>query len=236
MSRDPTLDESSLPSIFQAQWQSNPDPTALPFPRDNPPFPLTAIDWAQLSLADADFTPHSWSNLHTLISSNRLEELKRWPSSLKAYLAWTAHVKQKFGSVMAYLLTQRLFWEPIEDETGALRFHVRNVVPFADTSDFRILKNDWGYAFEPGVRHVVVWLKQRLPVDERGALSRDGRRMVEEFVGKEFRVKAGEGEGKGGSKVIWFKNTTNLQSVRGLEHVHLLVRDVDEEVLEQWTT
>jgi hypothetical protein len=232
MSRDPIIDESSLPSIFQAQWRSNPDPTALPFPRENPPFALTAIDWHQLSLTDADFTPHSWSNLRHLISTDQLAELKRWPSSLKAYLAWTAHVKEKYGSVMKYLLDQRLLWDPIEDETGALRFNVRNAIPFADLEDYKILRNDWGYAFEPRIRHIVVWLKQRLPVDKEGALSREGKGMVEDFVEKTFREKSEEREQ--GSKVIWFKNTTNLQSVRSLEHVHVLVRDVDERVLGQW--
>jgi hypothetical protein len=232
MSRDHAIDKSSLPSIFQAQWESNADPTALPFPRDNPHFPLTAIDWHQLSLTDADFTPHSWSNLHHLISTNQLAELKRWPSSLKAYLAWTAHVKEKYGSVMKYLLDQRLFWEPIEDETGALRFDVRNAIPFADPHDFSILRNDQPYAFEPGIRHIVVWLKQRLPVDKEGALSQEGKDMVGEFIRREFREKAGEQQE--GSMVIWFKNTTNLQSVRSLEHVHVLVRDVDEAVLKQW--
>ncbi|CAO2650537.1 Nn.00g018290.m01.CDS01 [Neocucurbitaria sp. VM-36] len=228
----PQIDKSSLPSVFQAQWTQNLDPTALPFPRDNPPFPLTAIDWHQLYLTDADFTPHSWSNLHHLISTHQLEELKRWPSALKAYLAWTAHVKEKYGNVMTYLLQQRLFWDPIEDETGALRFDVSNVVPFADEEDFKTLRNDWGYAFEDGIWHVVVWLKQRLPVDAEGLLTNEGRSLVEGFVRREFRERAEEKEE--GSKVIWFKNTTNLQSVRSLEHVHVLVRDVDDRVLERW--
>jgi hypothetical protein len=77
-----------------------------------------------------------------------------------------------------------------------------------------------------------VWLKQRLPVDQDGALSKEGRRMVEKFIDEEFRLKADEKEKD--SKIIWFKNTTNLQSVRSLEHLHVLVRNVDEEVLKQW--
>jgi hypothetical protein len=226
------LDSSSLPSVFQSTWKHNPDPTALPFPRDDPPFALTAIDWHQLSITDAEFTPHTWSDLHHLISTNQLDELKRWPSSLKAYLAWTAHVKEKYGSVMTYLLQQRLFWEPLEDETGALKFDVRSATPFEDPEDYKILRNDWTYAFEPGVRHIVVWLKQRLPVDGEGALNDEGRRIVKDFVKREFREKAEEEEE--GSKIIWFKNTTNLQSVRSLEHFHVLVRDVDDEILKRW--
>ena len=226
------VDQPSLPSVFQSLWKSNPDPTALPFPRDNPPFTLTAIDWQQLSLSDNEYTPHSWENLHRLISTGQLDELKRWPSQLKAYLAWTAHVKAKYGSATTYLLTQRLFWEPIDDPAGAMAFNVRSVVPFADPEDFTILRNDWPYGHEQGIRHICVWLKQRLPVDKEGALSEEGRRMVEAFVDKEFRFKAGEEERD--SKILWFKNTTNLQSVRSLEHLHILVRNVDDEVLEQW--
>jgi hypothetical protein len=227
------LDESSLPSMFQATWKANPDPTALPFPRDSPPFALTAIDWHQLSIPDADFTPHSWSNLHHLISTDQLDELKRWPSALKAYLAWTAHVKVKYGSVMVYLLQQRLFWDPVKDHTGTLKFDVKSATPFADKEDFKILRNDWPYGFEPGVRHIVVWLKHRLPVDVEGALNDEGKSLVRNFVKSEFRRKAKEQEE--GQKIIWFKNTTNLQSVRSLEHVHILLRDVEEEIMNIWT-
>jgi hypothetical protein len=226
------LDESSLPGAFQAKWKSNPDPSALPFPRDNPPFALTAIDWHQLNLTDAEYTPHSWENLKHLIGTGQLDELKRWPSQLKAYLAWTAHVKEKYGSATTYLLSQRLFWEPVDDASGTMAFNVRNVVPFADLQDFTILRNDWPYGHKEGIRHICVWLKQRLPVDEHGALSDEGRRMVEDFVEKEFRNKANETERD--SKILWFKNTTNLQSVRSLEHLHILVRNVDQEVLKHW--
>ena len=226
------VDEPSLPSVFQSQWKSNLDPTALPFPRDNPPFALTTVDWKQLNLSDDEYTPHSWENLRHLISTGQLDELKRWPSQLKAYLAWTAHVKEKYGSATMYLLTQRLFWEPIDDPSGAMTFNVRSVVPFANPEDFAILRNDWPYGHEEGIHHICVWLKQRLPVDQEGALSEEGRRMVEKFVDEEFRFKADEKEKD--SKVIWFKNTTNLQSVRSLEHLHVLVRNVDEEVLKQW--
>ncbi|KAF1364891.1 hypothetical protein EJ07DRAFT_97130 [Lizonia empirigonia] len=226
------VDESSLPSVFQSLWKSYQDPTTLPFSRDNPPFTLTAVDWRQLNLKDDGYTPHSWENLRHLISTGQLDELKRWPSQLKAYLAWTAHVKAKYGSATTYLLAQRLYWQPKDNNPGAMTFNLRNAIPFADSEDFSILRNDWPYGHESGIRHICVWLKQRLPVDEEGGLSDEGRQLVEDFINREFRIKAGEKEKD--SKIIWFKNTTNLQSVRSLEHLHVLVRDVDEEVLEQW--
>lgn len=36
-------------------------------------------------------------------------------------------------------------------------------------------------------------------------------------------------------RILWFKNWTRLQSVRGIEHFHVLGRDVPEEVLLDWT-
>lgn len=241
---DTQIDIESHPSTFQATWRANPDPLALPFPRDNPPFALTPIDWHQLSITDDQFTPHTWENLHELISAGELDELKRWPSFLKAYLAWTAHVKAKYGSATQYLLQQRLGWKPLND-TGAFRFDTKGSVAFEREEDYKIIKNDWTYAVTEGISHIVVWSKIALPVDERGALTGEGRGVVEEFVRREFRRAAGEGrEGDGvedgegkvreGERVVWFKNTTVLQSVRALEHVHVLVRGVGDDVLKRW--
>ncbi|KAF2261932.1 hypothetical protein CC78DRAFT_499355 [Lojkania enalia] len=228
------IDHESHPATFQSTWKSNPDPTALPFPRDSPPFALTAIDWHQLSLTDDQFTAHTWEDLHHLISTNRLDELKRWPSFLKAYLAWSAHVKAKYGSATQYLLQQRLLWKPL-NQSGAFRFELKSSIPFGHEEDYKILRNDWSYAVTPGISHIVVWLKQPLDVDSEGALTEAGRRHVTDFVRKRFRVPAGEtGEVREGEKVQWFKNTTNLQSVRSLEHVHILVRGVGEEMLREW--
>ena len=36
-------------------------------------------------------------------------------------------------------------------------------------------------------------------------------------------------------KVVWFKNWTALQSVPGMEHVHVLVREVPDHVVAEWT-
>lgn len=36
------------------------------------------------------------------------------------------------------------------------------------------------------------------------------------------------------SRVMWFKNWVSLQSVRGVDHVHVLVKDAPESLLQQW--
>lgn len=81
-----------------------------------------------------------------------------------------------------------------------------------------------------------------------GDVTAESRRVIEEFVAGTF-VKDLEGElssdERGGkeeegeearSMVLWFKNWVALQSVRGVDHVHVLVKDAPEGLLEKWTT
>ena len=86
-----------------------------------------------------------------------------------------------------------------------------------------------------GIRHIIVWLKTRLESEPtRGDMTPRSRQQVEEFIQSKFvdRVKGLPGEQE---KVMWFKNWIALQSVRGMEHVHVLVRDVPEEIILEWT-
>ncbi|KAF2745165.1 hypothetical protein M011DRAFT_448070 [Sporormia fimetaria CBS 119925] len=228
----PPLDLTSHPSTFQTHWKHHADPTALPFPASSPPFPLTPIDWQQLSLTDSQFRAHTWSSLSTLIASSALDELKRWPSDLKAYLAWTAHVKAKYGSSTNYLLQQRLHWTPLPRSDGVLEFETKGARAFEEEGDWKVLRNDWGYAVEEGVVHLCVWSKVRLEVDGEGALTEKGKEVVEGFVRREFRERVGEKEK--GEMVLWFRNPMGLQSVRSLEHVHVLLRGVEEGVVRRW--
>ncbi|KAF2813501.1 uncharacterized protein BDZ99DRAFT_381716 [Mytilinidion resinicola] len=209
-----------------------PSNNAPPPPPEHQAFHLTSIDQEQLSLPDSAFTPHSWSNLRTLIASNRLEELKRRPSSLRAYLAWSASTKKKYGSITNFLLQERLRWTPLsgKDAEGPPRFAVKSTVPFAEAEDYKVLVNDWPYGLKEGVRHIVVWLKHPLEVDGEGELVDEARRAVEGFVEGKFGKRAREA----GGDVLWFKNSVGLQSVRGLEHVHVLVRDVPDELVREW--
>lgn len=84
---------------------------------------------------------------------------------------------------------------------------------------------------------MLVWLRTPVSVKENGGdLTEESRVLIEEFVKRVF-VGRLEGEGIEGAerRVIWFKNWSALQSVRSLEHVHILVRDVPGHILEEWT-
>ena len=60
------------------------------------------------------------------------------------------------------------------------------------------------------------------------------RAQAQEFVQRTFvdRIRDLPGER---DRVQWFKNWTALQSIPGLEHLHVLVRDVPEDIILEWT-
>lgn len=138
---------------------------------------------------------------------------------------------------MAYVMQERLKWTPSSrssPETG-LFFDYEDPTPFRNSKDYRIMPNDWPYGLDKGIVHLIVWLKNRLEVEpSRGDMTTRARTQVEEFVQRQFITPVVRVDG-GWDKVIWFKNWVSLQSVPGIDHVHVLVRDVPEHVIDEWT-
>ncbi|KAK4985972.1 hypothetical protein LTR66_008020 [Elasticomyces elasticus] len=202
-----------------------------------PPFNLTAIDHKLLAMKDEDFHELRWDDLKDIIGRNDLEGLKRRPSDLRRYLAWSTATKEEYGSMTNFVLKNRLHWTPLPS-TGASegpKFAFKNPTPFADPDDFRILINDWPYGLAPGIVHLCIWTKTPIAVDERtGDLTKEARGLVERFVTRTFAEPLTRGEGDERERVLWFKNWVALQSVRGVDHVHVLVRDPPLDVLERW--
>ncbi|KAF3770242.1 hypothetical protein M406DRAFT_245063 [Cryphonectria parasitica EP155] len=195
---------------------------------DDSPFPLTDVDRWVLSQTDEEFKYHNWEELRTIINTNNLSVLKRKPSDLRAYMAWSAATKAEYGSMTNYLLKNRL-----PTAWGGLPFTPISEVPFANPSDYRVLRNDWPYGLTPDITHIVVWSRTVIPTDpSTGDVTPDSRRLICDFVKTYFVDSLGTG---GEDRVMWFKNWVSLQSVRSLEHVHILVKDVDPSIVEEWT-
>ena len=77
----------------------------------------------------------------------------------------------------------------------------------------------------------------------QGYLTPESIALVEGFVQRTFveplnsyyakQAVAGDPD-TGDDRILWFRNWTGLQSVRGLEHVHVLVRDAPKALLDGW--
>lgn len=143
-------------------------------------------------------------------------------------MKWTREIKAEYGSMTSYILANRL-----PAEWGQPPFKPNSSVPLADPSDYKVLINDWPYALESGATHLVVWTRTPIATDAmKGDLTPASRALVENFVQRHFIDPLGPG---GDEKVLWFKNWVALQSVRSLEHFHVIVRGVDDDMLERWT-
>lgn len=143
-------------------------------------------------------------------------------------MKWTADTKAEYGGITNFLIAHRL-----PKAWGSPPFKPASETPFADPSDYRVLINDWPYGFVPGITHIVVWSRTPIATDNTvGDLTPDSKRTVAEFIKRYFTDSLGPG---GEDRVIWFKNWVALQSVRTVDHVHVLVRDVEPAVLQEWT-
>jgi Protein of unknown function (DUF3605) len=143
-------------------------------------------------------------------------------------MKWTAETKAEYGSITQFLLINRLpkIW-------GTPPFTPISLVPFEDPSDYRVRLNDWPYGLQPDITHIVVWSRTIIPTDpETGDMTPSSRAIVQSFVQRYFTNSLGPG---GDHKVMWFKNWVALQSVRTLEHIHVMVHRVGPEILEEWT-
>jgi hypothetical protein len=160
---------------------------------------------------------------------------------LHKYLRWSFKTKKAYGSITNFVVQERLAWTPrdVDQPVSAHSFTHHSSVPFADRRDYAILLNDWPYGFESGIKHILVWSRTPIAVDDvRGDVTAESKRIIEEFVERQFVCALAKEEGisleEARQKVMWFKNWVSLQSVRGVDHVHVLVKDARESLLEQW--
>ena len=176
-----------------------------------------------------------YSFLHSA-AANNLSILKRKPSDLRRYITWTSQMKATFGSITSFVCSQRLFWRPLPSSSpeGGPLFACSSQIPYASASDYKILPNDWPYGISPDISHLVVWSKVRIPDQKpEGYLTPESTALVQDFVQRTFIDRLVSAQ-LAPDDVLWFRNWTGLQSVRGLEHIHVLVRDAPKDLLDEW--
>ncbi|TFK33006.1 hypothetical protein BDQ12DRAFT_615970 [Crucibulum laeve] len=134
----------------------------------------------------------TWEQLKTFVNSGDLGLLKRDRSLQKRYNQWAVGVKEKYGSLVNYLLNHRLQWgqpdtlsalksaldDPLEIDTGRAPPVVDPSIPkqlpplpedapkyftFETPREYlSIIQNDWPYSVPPEVEHTLIWT--RVPI------------------------------------------------------------------------
>ncbi|KAK3337046.1 hypothetical protein B0T19DRAFT_396706 [Cercophora scortea] len=185
---------------------------------------VSAKDQGILSTPDSQYTPDTWPAAQRKVAANQLHLFQRKPSELRRYLAFAWAIKRDYGSVLNFILTQRLRWTaPVVPWSR---------VPFeCEADDVKVLRNDWPYGIDQRIVHLVVWTKFEFEEDPAtGDLAEGARGAIEAYVRRTF-VEKGVAE----DRVIWFKNWRWLKSVQAVEHFHIMLFDPDPEFVREVT-
>lgn len=163
---------------------SNPDPEPLPYWQVNIPpeereekcpeflHNISAKDVGIIGTRDQDYRVQTWDEVVDIIRTNRLGDFQRWPSELRRYREFMWNLKREHGSVMNFILKERLHWtEPVIP---------RGSRPFECEEDAKVLMNDWPYGIDSRIVHLVVWTKFDLPDDP------ETEAEIESFVERTF--------------------------------------------------
>ncbi|KAI3400455.1 hypothetical protein diail_3076 [Diaporthe ilicicola] len=168
---------------------------------------ISAKDIEIIGTPDEDYHVQTWQQVVDIIRTDRLADFRRWPSDLRRYRKYIWELKRAYGSVMNFMLKERLCWsEPVVP---------RGSRPFECPEDFKILMNDWPYGLDKRIVHLVVWTRFNLPDDH------ETEAEIEAFVSKTFSP------GVSQDKCLWFKNPPSLKSVHSVEHFHVMLFNPD---------
>jgi hypothetical protein len=139
---------------------------------------LNERDRGIISTPDSDYRKDTWPEVLRKVAENRLDLFQRVPSELRRYLGNNWKLKQRYGSIMNFVLTQRLRWDGSTAPIGR---------PFEFGDDIKVLYNDWPYGIDERIVHLVVWTKFELEEDpDTGDLTDKARAEIDEYVRETF--------------------------------------------------
>lgn len=207
----PEPDEHQLPywllNVPKSDWpKSCPDYLQDISPRNR----------AILSVDNDKFVKATWEQVKEIVHLGDINQFRRAPLDLRKYLKYTAKLKAAYSSISNFIITERLRWTTLEPRAG----------PFEHPEDYKILYNDWPYALDPQITHLVCWVKFELAEDPTTNRSTpEAEKQMDDFVTRTFGNHLPEGS------VVWFKNYKALKSVHDLEHFHIMLHGASESFL-----
>jgi hypothetical protein len=158
--------------------------------------------------------PITFEKAKQLIEDGTIESLGtlgRSPLELKRYLNYRDNnIKPHYRSVTDYLYITIFGFDSViidtKDEQGGTGKRAA-IVPdnFTKAEVLVWRENDFGYYFENGVSHHVLWSSR--PLSEERLAEEVRTRMIDQ-----------------GYEVVWFVNPPMLMSVPGLWHAHIISR------------
>ena len=210
---------------------------------------LSAKDRGIIGTPDNQYNTLTWPEVRDIVTTNRLDRFQRVPSELRRYLAYNWQLRREHGSVMNFVLNQRLQWTMPIAPKGK---------PFeCPEHDIKTLWNDWPYGLDKRIVHIVVWTKFDLEEDPQTLdLTNVARKDINDYVDKVFGSRMPKENVSCAAacsslvaclilhlsmpltvtgQYIWFKNWSSLKSVHAVEHFHVMLFDPDPAFIDEIT-
>ncbi|CDH15493.1 uncharacterized protein ZBAI_07280 [Zygosaccharomyces bailii ISA1307] len=176
----------------------------------------------------------SFQQARQLVESGKLERLERSPECTALY---RKH-KEGLTEDIVVDVCKKLHWS-LQDITflNTVKYPEQAdkiAAAFSDAALFKITVNEFPYWFEPCVSHLLIWSKISLPLycGDSEQINTTLYKKIEEFL----RYNLEQRLGISSEDYCFFINTSRLQSVKGISHIHLLLRSnqqVAREILSQ---
>ncbi|KAJ9142184.1 N-acetylglucosamine-induced protein 1 [Pleurostoma richardsiae] len=183
---------------------------------------LNAKDIGIISTPDSQYATETWPAVRRKCAENRLDLFQRRPSDLRRYLAYNWGLKRRYGSVMDFVVKERLRWEQPIRPSGTR--------PFEREEDVKVLWNDWPYGIDERIVHLVVWTKFELAEDPAtGDITEETRAQIQAYVDRVFGARMPK------ENYVWFKNWQSLKSIKSVEHFHVMLFDPDPAFVDEIT-
>ncbi|KAF5212329.1 hypothetical protein E0198_001891 [Clavispora lusitaniae] len=180
--------------------------------------------------------PFTWAEVRDIVKYNELEALARSHSTTEKYLSFKKQLREAHTTVFKHLVVETLKWRTKEQVQSLDDSEI--VVPrsgsplFCNAEDLKIVLNDFPYHFEDDIVHLCVWTKKRIESDPNnsfGDISPQMRAHIEKYVVKTFV----DGLGIPREDLVWFRNWDALQSVKEISHIHVVIKGMTSEQLQQ---
>lgn len=182
-------------------------------------------------------SPFSWQDINFIIYSNQLEIFARSETQTIKYHSFKKWLKENELNINEYLLQYELHWKHNDIRFQSKIHHDEYTIQypqdliFHNKGDIKIKYNKFPYYFEEKVKHLCIWSKLTIPTDknsEVGDISKLSKQIIEKYLHKTFVTR-----GVKPQQIVWFKNWLSLQSVRSISHIHVILYDVDDELIEE---
>ncbi|CAG8623906.1 5884_t:CDS:2 [Ambispora gerdemannii] len=172
----------------------------------------------------------NWEQVREIIEWGRLELLMREKKVTTEYRRFRKEKNREYGTIDNYVRKKILNWSDLPENpqiSGAASITVNNSFSTDNTASheqhptsqyfyaevppthYALLENDFPYAIEPSIKHFILWSKL--------AFTPGSMQEVDRFLRAQFPWN---------KEWLFCVNPPHLQSVQGVSHAHVFVRDV----------